>query len=122
MAYSVIIGILTYFFDELVGIDTYNFMTYILLFYYTFLTGFVFYVILLVNRDGSKSFISYFIGSIVVKLIFTIILSGVVIYLYPDTVEVNVILILIYYVLYTALELYFVKKFIDDQTPETTEG
>jgi hypothetical protein len=96
-------------------------MTLILFFYFVFLTGFVFYVITLVNKDGGRSFITYFIGSIVVKLLFTMILAGVVIYYYPNTRETNVILIMVYYVLYTALELYFVKKLIDEQGQKTGE-
>ena len=115
LAYTFIVGLLSYFFKEFTAIDTFNTVQQILLIYFLFLSGFVFYVIRLVNRGEDKSFITLFILSIVLKLILTIILSAAIIYIYPDNVNVNVILILIYYILYTAFQLFFVKKLIDER-------
>ena len=115
LAYTFIVGLLSYFFKEFTAIDTFNTVQQILLIYFLFLSGFVFYVIRLVNRGEDKSFITLFILSIVLKLILTIILSAAIIYIYPDNVNVNVILILIYYILYTAFQLFFIKKLIDER-------
>ena len=118
LTFTFIVGLFSYFFRDFTGIDTFNRIQQVFLLYFVFLSGFVFYVIRLVNRGDGKSFISLFILSIVIKLILTIILCGVVVYLFPENTNVNVLLILVYYIIYTSFQLYFIKKLIDQRTAE----
>jgi len=120
LTYTFVIGLLTYFFGEITGLDVYNEIQQIFLLYFVFLTGFVFYVIKLVNRGDGRSFVTLFILSIVIKLILTIVLCGAVIYIFPERMNTYVLLIMIYYIIYTAFQLFFIKKLIDQPKQENT--